>query len=279
MRAASDRMRQPRVTAARPRSSASAACATSVNEAGGASSNRVAKRDAATGHGWRPPARARRATAISRREAEVSRPVAAWRVGGRIVEQLGPPRVQDPDAIEIERRVVARLLRRQLVGEVRQPPPHLRPRPRRLGGLRDRHARYTLVDVPRLLRRPAAGEPPQARRPRQRDPRRGDRRRADRHVADPHRSPQPLVESRPPFGPALDRAVEDGERSAMADHRAHREIRRGCGRRPFAPGGGAPLDDANASGQVVEGGVAVPAPRRSEERREGQQLADDREQR
>ena len=42
----------------------------------------------------------------------------------------GPARVQDPDAIEIERRRVAGLLRGQLVGEVRQPPPRLRPRPR-----------------------------------------------------------------------------------------------------------------------------------------------------
>ena len=42
-------MRQPRVTAARPGSSASVASATSVTEAGGASDNRVAKRDAATG--------------------------------------------------------------------------------------------------------------------------------------------------------------------------------------------------------------------------------------
>ena len=54
-------------------------------------------------------------------------------------------------------------------------------------------------------------------------------------------------------------------------------MRRRCRRRPFAPGGGAPLDDAYARGQVVEAGVAVPAPRGSEERGEDQQLADDRE--
>ena len=203
-------MRKPRVTAARPRSSTSAA----LRDLGhrGRRCLRQPGGELRCRDGPRLVAAGARQTRDREQERDGGREPAvgpsAVGVDRRIVEQLGSPRVQDPDAIEIERRMIARLLRGQLVGEVRQPPPHLRPRPGRPARLRDRYAGDTFVDVPGFLRRPAAGEPPQARRPRQRDPRRGDGRRADWQVADPHRSPQPLVEARPPLRPALDCPVE-----------------------------------------------------------------------
>ena len=178
-----------------------------------------------------------------RDRAAGDRPAAARPVRGR-----GPPATAAPRTTTAATRRPATPAR----------PPHPRRRPR--------------LPVPSGGRRATAGASAAAAHPC-----RGDGRRAGRDIADPHGSPQSLVEARPPLRPALDRAVEHGERSAMPDDGRGGEPRCRCRRRPFAPGRDPALDHANAGGQVVKGGVAVPSSSRGEERDQDQQLAAHRE--